>query len=54
MDHVLGQGEYAEVDGHSPPGHVLTVRGTSFVEAQDNVTLDFQINGSLDEDRDEV
>lgn len=50
----LSHGENAEVHGHSPFGHVLTVRGTSFVKAQDNVALDRQINGGLDEDGEEV
>ena len=54
MGDVLGQGEDAKVDGHSPSSHVLTVGGTSVVEAQDNVTLDCQINSGLDEDGEEV
>ena len=54
MDHVLGQGEYAEVDGHTPGGHVLAVGRVCFMEAQDDVSLDSEINGGLDEDGEEI
>lgn len=54
--HVLRQCEYAQVDGHTRGGQVLTVLVTTvqFVKAQDEVSLDSEINCSLDKDGEEV
>ncbi len=55
-DHVLRQCEYAQVDGHARGGLVLAflVTTVQFVEAQDEVSLDSEINCGLDKDGEEV
>ena len=52
--HILSHGEYTQVDGHAPGGHILTVGRVGCVEAQEDVAFDCEINGGLDEDGEEI
>ena len=48
---ALGQGKYSKVDWHPPCCHVLTVRGFGFMEAEEDVSFNGEIDCRFNEHR---